>query len=140
MDERLKKLEKRLDDYESRNTETAMKVEKVETRTVAVASEVKETVVNELKQQENRKTNIVVYNLKESLSEDGIERKKHDQGDTSQKGPYSQGRRIGFKTCWFLRWRMCCENVKRVSTTRSGSWCNRSSSCEHSKYGSTQWR
>ena len=81
MDERLKKLEKRLDDYESRNTETAMKVDKVETRTVAVASEVKETVVNELKEQENRKTNIVLYNLKESLSEDGIERKKHDQGE-----------------------------------------------------------
>ena len=58
-----------------------MKVDKVETRTVAVASEVKETVVNELKEQENRKTNIVLYNLKESLSEDGIERKKHDQGE-----------------------------------------------------------
>ena len=48
-----------MEDHESRNTETAKKVEKVETRTVAVSSEVKETVVNELKEQDNRKTNIV---------------------------------------------------------------------------------
>ena len=70
-----------MEDYELRNTETAKKVEKVETRIVTVASEVKETVVNELKEQENRKTNIVVYNLKESMSEDGIDRKNHDHGE-----------------------------------------------------------
>lgn len=78
MDERLKKVEKLLEDYEKKNTETAKKVEKVETRTVAAASEVKVTVVNELQEQENRKTNIVFYNLKESEAEEGIDRKNHD--------------------------------------------------------------
>lgn len=81
MDERLKKLEKRMEDYQSRYSETAKKVKKVETRLVAAASEVKETVVKELKEQENLKTNIVVYNLKESMSEDSIERKNHDHGE-----------------------------------------------------------
>ena len=48
---------------------------------MAVASEVKDTVVNELKVQEYRKTNIVVYNLKESVTEEGIDRKNHDHGE-----------------------------------------------------------
>lgn len=47
-------------------------------RTVAVASGVKDKVVNELKEQDNRKTNIVVYKLKESVSQEGIDRKSHD--------------------------------------------------------------
>ena len=53
-------------------------MEKVETKTVVAASEVKVTVVSELQEQENRKTNIVVYNLQESEAEEGNDRKKHD--------------------------------------------------------------
>ena len=34
-----------------------------------------------LKEQENRKKNIVVNNLKESVSEEDIDRKNHDHGE-----------------------------------------------------------
>ena len=78
VEKRLDKVEKLLEEHEKKNTETSEKVEKVETKTVAAAAEVKVTVVNELQEQENRKTNIVVYNLQESEAEEGNDRKNHD--------------------------------------------------------------
>ena len=36
------------------------------------------SVLSEIQEQENRKTNIVVYNLKESMDDDGTVRKDHD--------------------------------------------------------------
>ena len=36
------------------------------------------SVLSEIQEQENRKTNIVVYNLKESMDHDGTVRKDHD--------------------------------------------------------------
>ena len=78
VEKRLDKVEKLLEEHEKKNTETSKKVEKVETKSVVAASEVKVTVVNELQEQENRKTNIVVYNLRESEAEDGNDRKNHD--------------------------------------------------------------
>ena len=78
IEKRLEKVEKLLEEQEKKNIETSKKVEKVETKTVVAASEVKVTVVSELQEQENRKTNIVVYNLQESEAEEGNDRKKQD--------------------------------------------------------------
>ena len=81
IEKRLDKVEELLEEYEKKSLETSKKVEKVETRTVAAASEVKVTVVNELQEQENRKNNIVVYNLLESEAEEGNDRKNHGHSD-----------------------------------------------------------
>ena len=75
---RLDQVEKLLKEYGEKNVETSKKVESVVNKTVATASNVKTTVVTELQEQESRKTNIVVYNLKESEAEEGADRKNHD--------------------------------------------------------------
>ena len=75
---RLGKVENLMKDYEEKQKETNTKVEKVEAKTVASSTSVQTSVLSEIQEQENRKTNIVVYNLKESMDVDGTVRKDHD--------------------------------------------------------------
>ena len=75
---RLEKVESRLKEYEEKHEATSKKVESVEAKTAASASNVQTSVLSEIQEQENRKTNIVVYNLKESDDDDGTARKDHD--------------------------------------------------------------
>ena len=78
VEKRLDEIEAKLKKQEEEQKEYKKKVATVESKTAATATDVKETVITELQQQENRKTNIVVYNLKESEAEEGLDRKNHD--------------------------------------------------------------
>ena len=63
----------------SDNAAEAMKtVQTVKTQTAATSDQVKTTVLTELQEQEKRKTNLVIYNLEESPSDEALERKGHD--------------------------------------------------------------
>ena len=78
-------VEKRLDDLEKqlkKSTETTEKAIKevisAEKKSSASSDELKTTVMSEIQEQENRKTNLVIYNLQESTSDVPDERKDHD--------------------------------------------------------------
>ena len=75
---RLEKVEKLLEKYGEEQEETNRKVESVKNKSVSSAADVQTTVITEMQEQENRKTNIVIYNLNESQAEDGADRKNHD--------------------------------------------------------------
>ena len=70
---RVDAIEKRLDDIEKlmkantqKQEETITKVTAVEKKTAVSSTNVQSSVLSEIQQQEARKTNIVIYNLKES--------------------------------------------------------------------------
>ena len=61
------------------NATQAMKtVQSVQKQTAVSSEQVKTTVLTEIQEQEKRKTNLVIYNLKESSSESSSDRKEHD--------------------------------------------------------------
>ena len=91
MGQRLDSVEKRLDEIEKaikmnseKHQETVKKVEKVETLSAVNSEKVKSSVLSEVQEQENRKTNIVVYNLEESNKDEGEARKVDDLGHINQ--------------------------------------------------------
>ena len=82
---RVDAVEKKLDDLEEQlkkiteNTERAIKeVKSAEKKSSASSEELKTTVMSEIQEQENRKTNLVIYNLQESTSDVPDDRKEHD--------------------------------------------------------------
>ena len=85
LSKRVDSLEKKIDDLSKQlqsskdNADAAMKtVETVKKQTAATSDQVKTTVLTELQEQEKRKTNLVIYNLAESPSDQPLERKGHD--------------------------------------------------------------
>ena len=53
-------------------------VQSVQKQTAVSSEQVKTTVLTEIQEQEKRKTNLVIYNLRESSSDSPSERKEHD--------------------------------------------------------------
>ena len=78
IEKRLDELEKQIKINADKQTETITKVEAVEHRSAVSSTTVQSSVLSEIQQQENRKTNIVIYNLKESADEEGSVRKNCD--------------------------------------------------------------
>ena len=84
---RVDTIEKRLDDIDKlmkantlKQEETIAKVTAVEKKSAVSSTNVQSSVLSEIQQQEARKTNIVIYNLKESTKDEGSARKEDDLG------------------------------------------------------------
>ena len=82
---RVESLEKQIVDLKDQlkssndNASQAMKtVQSVQKQTVASSEQVKTTVLTEIQEQEKRKANLVIYNLKESSSDTPSDRKELD--------------------------------------------------------------
>ena len=78
IEKRLDELEKQMKINTEKQTETITKVEAVENKTVVTTNNVQSSVLSEIQQQEDRKTNVVLYNLQESSAAEGSVRKNHD--------------------------------------------------------------
>ena len=91
LSKRVETIEKRLDDIEEKlkksteSTENVIKEFKsVEAKSSVSSVELKTTVLSEIQDQENRKTNIVIYNLQESPAEEINTRKEHDNNKVAE--------------------------------------------------------
>ena len=88
---RVESLEKEIVDLKDQlkssndNASQAMKtVQSVQKQTAASSEQVKTTVLTEIQEQEKRKANLVIYNLKESSSDTASERKEHDSASIKE--------------------------------------------------------
>ena len=85
LSKRVDSIEKRMDEMEKqlkinteKQSETISKVKAVENKSAISSNSVQSSVLNEIQQQDARKTNIVIYNLVESPNKEGSARKDHD--------------------------------------------------------------
>ena len=88
---RVESLEKQIVDLKDQlkssndNASQAMKtVQSVQKQTAASSEQVKTTVLTEIQEQEKRKANLVIYNLKELSSDTPSERKEHDSASIKE--------------------------------------------------------
>ena len=75
---RLEKIEERLIKYEENQKSTDEKVTQVASQTTTSSTSVKMSILSEIQEQENRKTNLVIYSLNESDADEGQDRKASD--------------------------------------------------------------
>ena len=78
VEERLDKVEKQLKANVEKQNETTLKVKAAVEKSALNTDTVRNSVINEIQAQENKKSNIVIYNLEESSSDDLDSRKAHD--------------------------------------------------------------